>query len=45
MNDVLCIEKSSCKRTADRHHQVIATVSCISDCDMRAAGDHCIYLE
>ena len=45
VSDVLCTEKSPCERTADRHHQVITTVSCISDYDMKAAGDHCIYLE
>ena len=45
MNDVLCAEKSSCERIADKYHQVIATISCISDYDMRAVKNHCIYFE
>ena len=45
MSDVLYIEKSSCERTANKHHQIIATVSYIFDCDMKAVRDHCIYLK
>ena len=45
VSDVLCTEKSSCKKIVDRYYQVIATISYISDCDMRAVRNHCIYLE
>ena len=45
ISDILCIEKSSCERTADKHYQIIATISYISDCNIKTAEDHCIYFK
>ena len=45
MNDVLCTEKLSCEKIADKYHQVIATISCIFDYNMKIVKNHCIYLE